>query len=100
MRVFRGRDLGHLLICILLVRDTHLMIARDFGLARSYPFGGADKVLCPEARVAKDLWVAGHVYEVIGGHGFPESVEEGAVVNLRTSKLLIFVRGGGKWTED
>ena len=47
-----------------------------------------------EARVAEDFWVGGHVYEGIRGHGFPEFVEKGAVVNLCISKLLISSRLG------
>ena len=64
-------DLGHLVICVLLVRNPHLMIARYLRLARHHPFRRANEMLGLDARITKKFGVGGHAYEGFGWHSFP-----------------------------
>lgn len=74
-----GRQRG---IRIDLVRDAQLVVANDFGVGDTFPARSAKEVLGPQQGVAQDVGVRDHGDEFVGGHGFPEFVEEGAVVDL------------------
>lgn len=56
------------------------MPAYYFVIAGLFPFRGADEVLGFEQGVAEDVGGGGHGYVVVCGEGFPDFVEEGAVV--------------------
>lgn len=79
------------IVLVLLMRHAHLMIPRHRRLIRlagrlRRPLGRADEMLRLDAGVAEELVVRGHAYELLRGHGFPELVEEGAVVDLLWGK--------------
>lgn len=59
------------------------MIADDFCVRDAFPARLADEVLGFEQRVAEHGGRGYHGDEVRGGHGFPEFVEEGAVVDAQ-----------------
>lgn len=66
------------------MRNTHLVITCDFGLARFDPFRSTSEMLRFKPGIAEDLWVQGHPYKLIGGHSFPKLVEKAAVVDLQS----------------
>lgn len=55
----------------------------DFFVGDFLPFRAADEMLRFEEGVAEDFGVGGHGDEFFGRHGFPDLVEEGAVVDLK-----------------
>lgn len=57
------------------------MPADDLGVRDLLELGGAAEVLGHEGLVAEDEGGGDHAEEFFGGHGFPEFVEEGAVIN-------------------
>lgn len=69
------------LVAVLLVGNTELVVADDLVVRDLFPLGAADEVLGHKSGVAEDFGVGGHLDELVGGHGFPELVEEGAVVD-------------------
>jgi hypothetical protein len=66
-------NLGARLVRVLLVRHAQLVL---------FPLGRADEVLRLEERVAQHRGRRDHGDVFFGRHGFPELVEEGAVVDL------------------
>lgn len=72
----RSRGVG-----IFLVGHTQLVVADDLVVRDLLELGGAAEVLGHQSGVAEDLGVGDHLDEVICWHGFPELVEEGAVVD-------------------
>lgn len=81
VRVTLDSDVLAGLVAVLLVRDAQLVVAGDLVVGDLLPLGAADEVLRHEGWVAEDFGVRGHFHELVGGHGFPELVEEGAVVD-------------------
>lgn len=69
------------LVAVLLVGNTELVVADDLVVGHLLPLGAADEVLGHESGVAEDFGVGGHLDKLVGGHGFPELVEERAVVD-------------------
>jgi len=65
-----------------LVGYTQLVPADDFVVGNLLPLGATDEVLGAEGLVAEDGGGGGHGDEVVGGHGGPFLVEEGAVVDV------------------
>lgn len=74
------------LVAVLLVGDTQLVVAGDLVVGHLLPLGAADEVLGHEGGVAEDFGVRGHLHELVGGHGFPHLVEEGAVVDAERGR--------------
>ena len=70
------------LVCVPLVGYTQLVPADDFVVGHLLPLGATDEVLGAEGLVAEDGGGGGHGDEVVGGHGGPFFVEEGAVVDV------------------
>ena len=66
---------------VFLMGHAQLVVADDFRVRDLFPCGGAAEVLGHQAGVAQYVFVGDHGDEVVGGHGFPEFVEEGAVVD-------------------
>lgn len=67
---------------VLLVRHAQLVVPDDLRVRYLLPARAADEVLRLEQRVAEDRLVADHGDELLGRHGLPDLVEEGAVVDL------------------
>jgi hypothetical protein len=83
VRVALNGDVLASLVTVLLVGDAQLVIAGDLVVRDLLPLGAADEVLGHEGGVAEDFGVRGHLDELVGRHGFPELVEEGAVVDAK-----------------
>lgn len=87
VRVALDYNLGLRGVGVLLVRYAQLVVAGDLGVRHFLPLRAADEVLCSQRRVAEHVRVGGHLDELVGGHCFPNLVEEGAVVDLGCSGL-------------
>jgi hypothetical protein len=81
MRITPDRNGRPSLVCVFLMRHPQLVVADNLSVGDLLPFGGALEVLCHQGFVAEDLGVSDHCDEVVGRHGLPELVEEGAVVD-------------------
>jgi hypothetical protein len=86
VRMSLHRHLCPRLIRVPLVRHAELVVPDDFIFGDFLPARAADEVLGLEQRVAEDGGVGCHGYEFVGGHGFPDLVEEGAVVDTESGR--------------
>jgi hypothetical protein len=70
------------IVCVSLVRNTHLMMTYDFLVGDLFPSAPADEVLCFEAIVAKEMRIGDQSYEFICWYILPILVDNGTIVNL------------------
>jgi hypothetical protein len=69
------------LVGVPLVGYTQLVVADNLVVRDLLPLAGALEMLRHKCRVSQDLGVRDHCHEFFGRHGFPQLVEEGAVVD-------------------
>lgn len=83
------RDCLHAAVGVFLVRHPQLMRTHDFVVADLFPCTEADKVLGLQQGIAQKARIRGHRYKLIAGYGFPQIVQEGAVINLALIESLM-----------
>jgi hypothetical protein len=69
------------LIRVPLVGHAQLVVADNLVVRDLLPLAGALEMLRHKCRVPEDLGVRDHCHEFFSRHGFPQLVEEGAVVD-------------------
>ena len=75
------RDGRPRLICVFLMWHSQLVVANDLIVGDLLPFRSSLEVLRHKSLITEDFRVRRHCDEVVGRHGLPELVEEGAVVD-------------------
>lgn len=70
------------IVCVSLVRNTHLMMTYDFLVGDLFPSAPADEVLCFEAIITKEMRIGDQSYEFICWYILPILVDNGTIVNL------------------
>jgi hypothetical protein len=81
VRMALERDSRPRLVRVLLMRHPQLVVADNLIVRHLLPFAGALEVLGHQSLVPQHLGVRHHSDELFCRHGFPELVEEGAVVD-------------------
>lgn len=75
------QHLASCLVRVFLVGNAQLVISDDLGVGDLLKVGRAAEMLGHQSRVTKDVGVRDHGDEVVSRHGFPELVQERAVVD-------------------
>jgi hypothetical protein len=64
------------------MRHAQLVLAHDLVIANLFPLTQPDQVLRFQELVSQEARVRDHEDEFFSGHGFPDFVKEGAIVDL------------------